>query len=179
MSSFSSNKSERILEEEVMLSGYTDTYLTICGESWLPATDSECKAIEGGASPECCMGDTGVWWSGQWKQDQFWQAWNWWPSQGGEKTSVLNTFLEHGTGRVKEQMKMSINLVIFPEARQQKEWWGCVRLLQGDKTINYLCPDGDDGVWPSGKELFWAAGLTILNVENGQASNPLCISYFL
>lgn len=38
-----------------MLSGYTDTYLRICGESWLPATDSECKAIEGGASPECCM----------------------------------------------------------------------------------------------------------------------------
>lgn len=38
-----------------MLSGHTDAYLTICGESRLPATDSECKAVEGGASPERCM----------------------------------------------------------------------------------------------------------------------------
>lgn len=41
--------------------------------------------------------------------------------QGGEKTSVLSTFLEHSTGRVKEQMKININLAIVPTAREQNE----------------------------------------------------------
>lgn len=41
--------------------------------------------------------------------------------QGREKTSVLSTFLERSAGSVKEQMKMNINLVIVPEAREHNE----------------------------------------------------------